>query len=315
MALTTTVTQSADQAASKSISLTFPKTLAPSVSGAVGMLCKDPDATYSNCKAVGTATAVSPALDAPLTGKLYLAGASAFKPSLAIVFPAPFSITLVGAVELAGNTVVFSTVPDMPLTSLTVSLVGGKSGIYQTACDPASGTVTASFSGQNGASATGSAAFKTANCPASKSSPASGGSHPSGGTGHVAPVGSARFHNPAGRHPSLMVRATTESHDRQITGLTIATPRGVRYATRHLRGNVKVKGARVRSMRIVHGRLVIRFKHPGSRLTVTIRGRALTIGPKVKSRIRHHRVHHLPVRITVRTVKRGSKTITRRAAV
>ena len=171
VALTTTITQQADESPSTDISIQFPSDLTPNLGDALGLLCSSP--TYTGCSAVGTATAETPLLSSPLVGSLYLTGTPA-APVLDIVFPQPFAITIAGAVSLTGNSVEFGSVPDLPLTSLEVALDGGANGLYETNCAfggsvgtaySASGAVNGSFASQSGATATASGAFAISGCP------------------------------------------------------------------------------------------------------------------------------------------------------
>jgi len=145
--LDTTVTQAANEAPSRSIILTFPTaTLAPNLAS-IAALCVNP--ASGTCQPVGAVSASSPLYPTPLAGKAYLTGSPSGL-SLTLAFPAPFPLTLTGAVNLLTDSATFIGVPDIPLTNLTVSLAGGAQGLFLTTCQTPAGTATATLTDQNG---------------------------------------------------------------------------------------------------------------------------------------------------------------------
>jgi len=122
VSVTAGVTQAADEAPSKSLTLGFAgSTLGVNLSS-VKLLCTD--VTSSKCSPVGVATAVSPLYPKPLTASAYLTG-SALSPTLTLVFPASFPLTLVGNVTLTTRQASFTGLPDIPLTRLSLALNAG----------------------------------------------------------------------------------------------------------------------------------------------------------------------------------------------
>ena len=114
-----TITQAANEAASKTIALKLPSGLGVNLSADV--LCLT--GSGPGC-AVGTATATSPLIpSAALSNGTITLGGSATAPTITIAFPA-FGITLVGDVSLASGTVTINNVPDVPLTSLNLNITG-----------------------------------------------------------------------------------------------------------------------------------------------------------------------------------------------
>ena len=112
------ITQAATEAANKSITLGLGKAVTPNVGADLPCL------TGTACT-IGTASATSPLVPsaALATGTVTLGG-SATTPTIAVSFPAPFALTIDGAVNLATNSVTFGNVPDLPLTSLTLTVTG-----------------------------------------------------------------------------------------------------------------------------------------------------------------------------------------------
>ena len=188
--LDTTVTQTPNQAPSRSIALAFPPaTLAPNL-GSIQALCLNPSA--GTCQPVGAVTAKSPLYPAPLSGNAYLTGSSSGL-SLTLAFPSPFPLTLTGAVNLLSNSATFTGLPDIPLTNLTVSLAGGPQGLFLTTCKTPSGTATATLTDQNGdTTLTVPSAFAVSGCPSVGAGSGTGGSAGQGGApSGVAAAGSA----------------------------------------------------------------------------------------------------------------------------
>jgi hypothetical protein len=188
--LDTVVTQTADQAPNRSIALTLPSaTLAPNL-GAIQALCLSPSS--GTCQSVGAVTAKSPLYPTPLSGNAYLTGSSTGL-SLTLLFPAPFPLTLTGAVDLLRNSATFTGLPDIPLTSLTVSLAGGPQGLFLTTCKAPTGTATATLTDQNGdKTLTVPSSFTVSGCPSASAGSGHGGNAGNGaGTGGLAAAGFA----------------------------------------------------------------------------------------------------------------------------
>lgn len=159
----TTITQNADEAATAANGLTLPwPALGPNFAGLSNQCSTAPCG-----KAVGTVTAASPLLAAPLTGNAYLTG-TPLGPKLTLLFPPPNALELVGTVSLPTHTVVFNGVPDVPQTSLVVTLFGGPTALEVATCSPPGGTATGSFTGQNGAKVTVNQEVKVTGCPPPK---------------------------------------------------------------------------------------------------------------------------------------------------
>lgn len=194
--LDTAVTQTANQAPSRSIALAFPPAmLAPNL-GSLQALCLSPSS--GTCQPVGAVTAKSPLYPTPLSGNAYLTGSSRGL-SLTLAFPSPFPLTLTGAVNLLTNSATFTGVPDIPLSNLTVSLAGGPQGLFLTTCKTPSGTATATLTDQNGdQTLTVPSALTVSGCPSTGggSSPGGTGGH-GGATGGVSAAGSALGHSGA----------------------------------------------------------------------------------------------------------------------
>ena len=105
----------------------------------------------------------TPLLPTPLQGQAYLTG-SPVAPTLTLRFPPPAVLTLVGSISLAQHTVTFPTIPDVPVTQLTVSLLGGPKSLLSGACDTPTGQIAGAFTGQNGKTATAQRTLTISGC-------------------------------------------------------------------------------------------------------------------------------------------------------
>jgi hypothetical protein len=102
----------------------------------------------------GYAKAVTPLLDKPLEGPVYLRSSSHPLPDLVIDLNGQIHIALVGRVDSVngGTRNSFEAVPDAPVSSFSLSLQAGKKGLLVNSTDICQGThrATAIFTAQNG---------------------------------------------------------------------------------------------------------------------------------------------------------------------
>jgi hypothetical protein len=126
----------------------------------IGTVCTRVQFAAHTCPAAsvyGTATAVSPLLDHPLEGPVYLRSSSRKLPDLVVALRGEFEVDLVGHVDSVKGSLrtTFSSVPDAPVSSFTLRLQGGKKGLLQNStniCRARHRAITL-FDGQNGKSA------------------------------------------------------------------------------------------------------------------------------------------------------------------
>jgi uncharacterized membrane protein YgcG len=286
--ITTQITQPAKpaQSTSRSVALTIPSSvLPPNVAAAAKLLCAD--LASGKCQSVGTASSTSPLYPTPLVGKAYLIG-SLTLPQLALVFPPPFSLTLRGDVSLATSTTTFSGVPDIPLTDLSVTLAGGPNSVFETSCVPPSGTAKATLIAQNGdRTVLVSSPFTVSRCSTNGSSGGGGGGGGGGGSGggstHKAGrplIGSASLSGLARGVPQLSLTLLAGKNAPGLSSFTIKLPRGLSFAATRRHGRlhisgVSVSGARIKSLALSHGRLIVTLRHAVRRLSIKLGRRAL----------------------------------------
>jgi hypothetical protein len=292
VSLSTTVTQGSTEAPSQSVSLAFPSpTLVPNIQVA-GALCAN--LASGTCTPVGSVTASSPLYPRALTGQAYLTG-NILGPSLTLVFPPPFPLTLSGAVDLTKNTATFTGLPDIPLTNLTVSLNPGPEAVFGTTCKPPTNTATATLTNQNGdRTVTVPAKFTISGCPGSGASGKGNGGGTQGRRGKLK-VSNAFIAGLSTGHPSLGFRIRSAKGTPGLRKVTIVLPSGLGFISHRVGKRIVVKGVRVSGGRGVtfslsHGRLVITLRKAASSLTVKLGSRALKESSALKRKARAHRL-------------------------
>jgi hypothetical protein len=146
------------EANSHSVSLTLPA--GEIIDNAhIGTPCTQPQFSSGTCAAsslLGSAEAVTPLLDQPLKGNVYLRTNPAHKlPDLVADLRGQIDIELVGHISTAGNGALrttFANVPDAEDSSFALNLDGGTKGLLQNSRDLCGQTreATLKMTGQNG---------------------------------------------------------------------------------------------------------------------------------------------------------------------
>jgi hypothetical protein len=131
------------ESATQALALHWPPSLVPDAAAVAPCLTGTP------CT-IGTATGTSPlAPPSYLSSGTVTLGGSAQAPTLTVAFPAPIPLSLTGAIDFANRTVTFPTLPDLPLSGLTVDITGPAGAkVLATTC--AAGDLVASFTPQSG---------------------------------------------------------------------------------------------------------------------------------------------------------------------
>ena len=265
VAVTTAVTQAADESPTKNLSLSFPDATLGVNLASIKLLCVP---LSSNCTPVGTATAISPLYPSPLTANAYLTG-TALGPDLTLVFPAPFPLTLTGTVALTTKNAVFTGLPDIPLTSLKLVLNGGANGLFLTNCNPGTGVADGVSTDQNGDKTVSAAVnYSIAGCAASSTS--------SGSKTNPSPVVSApALAGTKSGHPSLSFKVSTRKGAAKLTQLTVKLSGGLSFIRHRVGKRLKVTGvaltgAKIRSLAITRGGLVIKLRKSSASFRVKL---------------------------------------------
>lgn len=207
----------------RTVKLTLPSGLGADVA-ALGSMCSREDYDANACPAgavVGTATAKSPVLDAPLTGPVTLIKKQGSAlPDLGVRLRGPVDVNLLGAVTLGqGNRLVttFDGIPDVPLSTFELGLTGGAKGALVVSGDVcAAPETTAVLTAHTGASKTTKTVPPAADCGSTARS--------------VPPSATVRFANIKSGWPTLKVTATRGSAALQSVSVTL--PKGLRVDRR-----------------------------------------------------------------------------------
>jgi hypothetical protein len=124
----------------------------------IGTVCTKVDFAKNSCPAgsvLGSAEVTTPILDQPLSGRVYLRSSSKGLPDLAIDLEGQVDFELVGQVDSvnARYRTTFKTVPDVPVGTFKLDLLGGGKGLLQNSESLCGGPKKASVKlrGQNGA--------------------------------------------------------------------------------------------------------------------------------------------------------------------
>jgi hypothetical protein len=297
--VSTTVTQAANEAASASTQLVLPwPTLAPNFNAL---------SLQNTTTPVGSATVATPLLPTPLRGTAFLTGAPV-APTMTLRFPPPASMTLVGTISLANHAVVFQTIPDVPVTQLTVSLLGGQKALLNGACQSPTGSLDGTFTGQNGKTAKASKLVTLRGCGGvsvvvgGTGGNGSGSGNGSGGTGTGGGKPGAKgprlrvsnFHVSgfAKGKPLVTFTVTRGKHAAKLRSFTVTLPGGLSFVRRHLAAGIHIRPAH--TLRLRGGRLTITLKRAVNSVAVRIGVPALSESRQLK----RHPKRHLTFRIS-----------------
>jgi hypothetical protein len=297
------ITQTADEAASKTIALKLPSGLGVNLGADARCLT----GAGAGC-VVGTATATSPLAPTKLSGAVTLAG-SATSPTVTVSFPAPFALTLVGAVSLTAGTVTISSVPDIPLTDLNLTITGpGAHKAFTTKCTPSSST--ARFTSQSGVTKTVRSKVSLTHCVASPSA--------SGATSGLATG-----------HPKLHIMVSHGQAAANIASLAVALPAGLKFApsaimasrtclaklakeectTTSMIKGLKVSGASLKSIALKSGKLVVTLQKAARSITVNMSGPVLIETSSLRRRVTTDKVHTVRVTVTVTDARHTTTSV------
>ena len=316
--LTANITQGPGQLTTGTTVLAFPTNVLTPNLGVAAALCTN--LASGSCTPIGSATAVSTVYPTPLSGNAYLTGNSSGL-KLALVFGAPFSLTLTGSVNLATDTTTFNGIPDIPLSQLQVVLNGGTDGAFATTCQASAGTATAKEVSQNGditrnlsAPFTVSGWKPCTGAPPGSSSGQSGpggsGSGSGGGGSTSNPSSHPRLSDGSAtglldRKPRVRFAVTKGKGARELRTLTIGLPQGLTFATHRVRGlatvkGVSITGAKAKAPTVSHGRLVIALSKPSGAVTVSVGPQALHESRTLHAKAEHHQLSRLRINVTVK---------------
>jgi hypothetical protein len=243
-------------------------------------------------------------------GTVTLSG-SATSPNISIAFPAPFGITIVGAVSLTSNSVTFANVPDVPLTDLKLDVSGPPSGGKAFTTDCAAANVGGNFTAQSGATKTVSSPITFTGCT-------------------LPPTASGSTKGLASGHPKLTFKiAHGQGGGANIAAVTIGLPRGLKFSrsaiishktcttkgkkkkctTTTLIKGLGIKGGKAKTVAIKGGKLVITLKKATGRLTITVSGPLVTESKSLQTKVKKHKAGSLKFTFKITDAKHKATTV------
>ena len=309
--ISTDVTQSSTpiQATAGTVKLTLPTTvlvpnLGPVLAG--GVLCTNPSS--GTCKTIGSATATSPLYPIPLIGKVFLTGSVSAtglvsSNGISIVFPPPFALTLAGKVDLLTGSTTFSNVPDIPQSDLNVTLDGGPDAVFAATCSPASGRASATLTSQDGThTVVAPSPFTVSGCSANK--PAA---RPRITSGSISGLGRGA--------PRVAFKLVAGTRAPKLRSFTVRLPGGLSFVKHRVHGRptvtgVSVGGAKIKSLALVGGRLVVTLRSAVSGVSARIGPSALKESAALRSRARRHRTGSLKLTVAIKDAAGTTTTAT-----
>jgi hypothetical protein len=273
-AIAVTVTQADGEANAKSVAVTLPAGFSSSIE-ALGNACAAATYDAGGCPAaavIGSASAESPLLAAPLSGPVTLvADPVGGLPQLRVALRGAFPVNLVGMVSIAPNGGLVNTfggIYDVPLSRFVLTLAAGTTNpvkVSRDLCLPGQGTLAGAFVAHSGTQATATANAELAGCEVVRK-----------------PTLSGKL-----RKRTLTLTAT--SRDRPLRSLGFRLPKGLHFTARAAkRAKVTTSpfgvGAKVS---VSTGRLAVKLAGDGaSRVTLVLRRGALRVARKPTRRLR-----------------------------
>jgi hypothetical protein len=267
--VTADVTPAAGQAAEKTLTLGIPSDLSPSLTNALAL--------DNSGKSVGSATATSPLIPGTLSGNITLTSPlnNPLAASLTVTFASPFPVVLQGAVNVSNSSVTFSDVPDVPLTDLKLTLNGGSSGLFATTCSPSTGTLSGSFTGQNGVTARSNAALTVKGCPTTS-------------TGGRPAASRASLRGLVRNKAKLAFTVNEGTNAKPIKTIKIGLPRGISFSNSKttLKQGILVKRGGRFNYKLSHGVLTITLSSAASKPAVTLESPAISVSPQLAKNVK-----------------------------
>jgi hypothetical protein len=331
--MTATITSSYNQADSQSIELSFPFSASPNLGTLLSAECT-PSTTaanpWSGCTSVGSASITTPLLSSALTAPIYLQEHTDSLPTLEIVIPQPFGITLTATPVLTGSSVqaLVANVPDIPITKLTMTLPGGANSLFLGGVHLCSQSQSfgGSFTAWSGATATPSSTATVTGCPSSSSSTANpltstpstapaatlknsasvvSGSSPATAAGSS---GAVSYTGLSGPRPRVVVAVGGGTDAASIQSVTLRLPAGFAIASQRLPRGIRlaVDGRFVASTeRAGQGTLTLTFARAGKVAMILLAAPSLSVSKAVRA----DHSGRLTVTATLRRIGGGVTTL------
>ncbi len=245
--VTTTITQNADEAATSSQKLTIPY---PTLAANLASLSLQNTSTRGRVGQRGFAADTHAA-----DGQGLLHRPDAIHAHVDDPLPTADGDHVDGHGQISTNsTVTFSGIPDVPQTKLVVALFGGKKALESSECAPPTGTLSGSFTGQNGKVVTDHVHVTVQGCPKQAGAP-------SASDGSLSGVAKGK--------PVLGFKLTSGSNAPGLKAFSIGLPHGLGFNKAGLRRGLSVRGVKAKAA-LKGGKLVVTLTRAVSSASVKL---------------------------------------------
>jgi hypothetical protein len=250
---------------------------------------------------MGTATAVSNFVDKPLTGNVYAVEQAGvpYLPGLVADLRGRVNVQIKIATQIISGKYIRSTVtdvPDLPLSSFSMSLMGGNSGPLESKFDLCFKRANkfrkmnpeVTFTAHSGKKTASKPRLAVEGCP---------------------PAATASLRRAGGRKATLKLTVERHPDAENLQSLRVTLPRGTALVSKRMRGkSVKVKAAGVTGARVRGSgkrKLTIsKLSNKGSRkVTVTLRRGAVRLTGKVRRQARKGKRPKVRIKVRARDTK------------
>jgi hypothetical protein len=259
---------------------------------------------------VGTATAVTPLLLAPLTGPVRSVENPGGLPHVVVYLNGLINVRLVGDVTLgpAGTTTTFSGIPDTPLSSFELDFAGGSGGLLTSSADlcTTATNVNAEFDSHSGKTVTATVPATVKGCPG-------GGPTVTPGAKPKWPTATLSLSKLATSSPTLRFAAKRGLGAKRLSTIAITLPAQLSFDKGFLSRGVKASKSLNVSLSGKHT-MVLQSKTPAgvTSITALVSKGALRASSSLRSRVAKHPKVTIAVRFTERT---GARVLTRHKTV
>jgi hypothetical protein len=247
---------------------------------------------------VGTGSLTSTLLPSSAFGSGTLTlGGTLTKPKLTVSFPRPYSFVLNGAVNYKSRALIFSNVPDIPLSSFVLTITGPNgNSVFVTSCAPTElKTKDTPQDGNPAVSVTGPITYH--GCPP----PVIG-----------KPTASGSLSGLTTGHPRLKVSATHGSNAPNIASLSVSLPAALSFHAHKSGSSLKglsVSGASLATAKVHGGALVISLAKPSGSVSLSAAGPLLSETKALQAKAKQHKAGTLTATVKVTDTKGKVTTI------
>ena len=286
---TTRITQPSGQAAMKSATVELPRGISTNLE-TINQACPPEVLAQGRCSeraVVATATAVSPLISRPLTGKTYLVRVGTGLPKLVVQLRGEVSLDLDGIVSISRRSTIvttFGAIPDLPLSSFTLTFRGPQ-GVLTTVGNLCKRPpLTAAFVGQNGKRASAKPRLSVKGCTT-----ASASLRFRSGRGNL----SAKVSAPAGG---------------KLSTVALALPKGLSAGRATLLARAGRRAVSPRAVKLRGRALTVTLSRKAAARTVTVTVRDLTARGALARRLAKRR-GKLTLRVKTRQTNKASSSL------